>query len=374
MKLMLLDVKKAHLNGICERDDVYVELPQEAGAPGKCGRLLRWPYGMREASQAWESDYTKRLKGEGSVEGVSAPTVFYSPETGTRVVVHGDDFTFLGYADELEKINVKMAEWYELKVRGVLWTGEGDAKKISSPNREIEITEVGLTYRADPKHAELIWEKLGLTRESGGATTAFVREECEGDEVVLDAADATLFRQVAARANYVSLDRPDTQFAVKEICGHMAVPTQAGVRKLKHLAPYLLKYPEVEFHYPWLHVEAAGAIDVYTDSDWAGCRATRKSTSGGLVMLGGGVLKSLSKTQGPVALSSGEAEYSAMVQGTIEGIVPKTLARDLGGVWKYGYLVIPPRQRPSPRGRVWAESAILRSATCGSIRPSARRR
>ena len=47
MKLMLIYVKKAHLNGVCERDDVYVELPGEAGAPGKCGRLLRWLYGMR---------------------------------------------------------------------------------------------------------------------------------------------------------------------------------------------------------------------------------------------------------------------------------------------------------------------------------------
>ena len=41
MKLMLIDVKKTHLNGTCDRDNVYVELPAEAGAPGKCGRLLR---------------------------------------------------------------------------------------------------------------------------------------------------------------------------------------------------------------------------------------------------------------------------------------------------------------------------------------------
>ena len=47
-------------------------------------------------------------------------------------------------------------------------------------------------------------------------------------------------------------------------------------------------------------------------------------------MLGGGVLKSWSKTQGPVALSSGEAEYYSMVKGTIEGIGLQTLAQDLG--------------------------------------------
>ena len=50
-------------------------------------------------------------------------------------------------------------------------------------------------------------------------------------------------------------------------------------------------------------------------------------------MLGGGLIKSWSKTQGPVALSSGEAEYYAMVKGTIEGMGLQTLARDLG--WNF---------------------------------------
>ena len=79
-----------------------------------------------------------------------------------------------------------------------------------------------------------------------------------------------------------------------------------------------------------MYEEEVDTIDVYTDSDWAGCRATRKSTSGGLVVLGGGVVKAWSKTQGPVALSSGEAEYYAMVKGTLEGIGLQSLARDLG--------------------------------------------
>ena len=58
-KLMLIDVKKAHLNGVCDRDDVFVELPSEAGAAGKCGRLLRWLYGMRGSASAWKADYSQ---------------------------------------------------------------------------------------------------------------------------------------------------------------------------------------------------------------------------------------------------------------------------------------------------------------------------
>ena len=38
-KLLFVDVRKAHLNGVCD-EDVYVELPPEAGAPPAV-RILR---------------------------------------------------------------------------------------------------------------------------------------------------------------------------------------------------------------------------------------------------------------------------------------------------------------------------------------------
>ena len=52
MKLLFIDVRKAHLNGVCDQE-VYVELPKEAEVEGKCGRLKRRLYGMRPAAQAW---------------------------------------------------------------------------------------------------------------------------------------------------------------------------------------------------------------------------------------------------------------------------------------------------------------------------------
>ena len=49
-------------------------------------------------------------------------------------------------------------------------------------------------------------------------------------------------------------------------------------------------------------------IHVYTDTDWAGCINTRRSTQGGLALLGAHCIKSYSSTQACIALSSGEAE------------------------------------------------------------------
>ena len=56
-------------------------------------------------------------------------------------------------------------------------------------------------------------------------------------------------------------------------------------------------------------------VRAYVDSDWAGCRKTRKSTSGGVLMLGTTAARGWSTKQAVIALSIGEAEYHAALKG-----------------------------------------------------------
>ena len=46
----------------------------------------------------------------------------------------------------------------------------------------------------------------------------------EADETLLDKAEAKVFRGVAARLNYMGPDRPDMQYAIKEVARCMANP------------------------------------------------------------------------------------------------------------------------------------------------------
>ena len=76
--------------------------------------------------------------------------------------------------------------------------------------------------------------------------------------------------------------------------------------------------------------QVANGIDVYTDTGWAGCVRTRKSTSGGCVTIGKHLLKAWSSTQSSLALSSGDAEYYGVVRGVGVGLGMQALYRDLG--------------------------------------------
>ncbi len=71
-------------------------------------------------------------------------------------------------------------------------------------------------------------------------------------------------------------------------------------------------------------------VEIYVDSDWGGCRESRRSTSGGAVFAYGMCLKTWSTMQGGVARSSGEAELCATTKGMAEGLGLKSMAADMG--------------------------------------------
>jgi len=146
MKLMFIDVKKAHLNARCD-EQAWVELPSEFWEWGRYARLRRWLYGMRKAAAGWEDDYAEKLEGAGFKRGIGAPTVFYNEVTNVRVVVHGDDFTFAGIREELEKMKVKLAEWYEIKMRGIMGSAADEVKAIKILGRTVRWTSEGLSTR-----------------------------------------------------------------------------------------------------------------------------------------------------------------------------------------------------------------------------------
>ena len=71
-------------------------------------------------------------------------------------------------------------------------------------------------------------------------------------------------------------------------------------------------------------------LEGYTDADWAGYKADRRSTSGFVFSLGIGAISWSSKKQPIVTLSSTEAEYRGAVVATCEAVWLKRILKDLG--------------------------------------------
>ena len=275
--------------------------------------------------------------------------MFYNEGTGVRLVVHGDDFTFSGTKKKLEKLKRKMEEWYDIKDRGTMGSGMAEIKEVTILGRTVRWTAEGIEYEADDGHRKKLMEAEGLEEDSKVAPGPAVKMDDEKeklDEEELEASERKGFRGTAARMNYLGQDRSDIQYGVKEICQGMSKPSVGGRAKIKRLVRYLggakrlvWKYGEKETD------EETVWVDVYVDSDWA-TGWKRKSTSGGMIVVDGVGIKHWSRTQKARALSSGEAEYYALVTGSAEGLGLQSLAEELGWTVKV---------------RVWTDSSAGKS-------------
>ena len=331
MQVSFVDIARAYFNAKVDPDDqTYVSLPAEDDDHEQmCAKLVRHMYGTRAAADGWQEEYSSFLvETLGFAQGTSSPCVFRHPVRQLVTSVHGDDFTTAGAKCDLDWYEEQIKKKYECTIQPRIGPGKHDAKEAIVLNRVIRWTHGGLEYEADPRQAEKLVNECGLAGSNSVATPGvrLSHKEVENDEP-LEPRLHTAFRAAAARANYLAADRLDCQYAAKEICRHMSSPCKAAWNALKRLCRYLVGLPRMVFKYPW---QRADAIEVYTDTDFAGCPRTRKSTSGGCVLVGRHTIKSWSSTQSSVALSSGEAEFNGVVRGSGVGLGYQSLLRDLG--------------------------------------------
>ena len=337
-KTMYLDIKKAHLTPKCEQN-VYVELPEEAeAAPDECGKLIHWLYGCRPAAQAWEEHYSGVLGAYGFKRLKSVPVAFVHPVRDMMAVVHGDDFVFVGLDEDLDSILQVLKANYELKNRGRLGSGDKDVKQIDMLGRIIKLEEDGITWQGDPRRQQLLEDYFGMDAATKTLTKNGYddeeKDQVEEDDIGLTKEEFKAYRMLAARLNYMAQDNPLVQYSAKEMCRSMACPTVKDFAKVKRVVRFLKGLGTVTWRYEWQEENEFGNIVVFVDSDWAGCKKTRRSTTGGVIKAGRHVLRTWSSTQPTIATSSGEAELIAMADGAARGLGLRTAMDEMGTVTK----------------------------------------
>ena len=124
------------------------------------------------------------------------------------------------------------------------------------------------------------------------------------------------------RGAYLAMDRYDTQHCTVELATEMKTPTSEGMVRLKRLARYLNGAPRLvqkfksQSQHRWVSDRLPRSIDLVldVDSDWAGDKRMRESTLCVVARHGVNVIKTQVNAMKGVAMSSGEAEYGAIVK------------------------------------------------------------
>jgi hypothetical protein len=121
--------------------------------------------------------------------------------------------------------------------------------------------------------------------------------------------DQKLYRSMIGSLQYLCASRPDIMLSVCMCARFQANPKECHLVAVKRILRYLVHTQNLGL---WYLKGSFFDLFGYSDSDYAGCKVDRKSTSGTCQFLGRSLVSWSSKKQNCVALSTVKAEYIAV--------------------------------------------------------------
>ncbi|CAN1266800.1 Retrovirus-related Pol polyprotein from transposon TNT 1-94 [Linum perenne] len=316
-----MDVSNAFLHGDLD-DEIYMDLPPgvtDDGNSKKVCKLLKSLYGLKQASRQWFLKFSNALKSEGFHQSAADHSMFiYSTnEAMVILLVYVDDIILAG--NDLQLItNVKHKLQQHFKVKDL-----GKLKYFLG--LEIARNADGISMCQRKYCLELISDS-GFIDSKPSKTPVDYKDKLTA-EMGTRLADGTEYRQLVGRLHYLTITRPDISYGVQQLSQFQSSPTDLHLQAAHKVIRYLKQSPgQGLFFSRNTDLRLSG----YSDSDWASCPDTRRSTTGFCLFLGSSLLSWKTKKQGTVSRSSSEAEYRALAQLCCEVQWMVSLLIDLG--------------------------------------------
>ncbi|XP_051211643.1 uncharacterized mitochondrial protein AtMg00810-like [Lolium perenne] len=164
------------------------------------------------------------------------------------------------------------------------------------------------------KYAHELLERAGMLNCNPAPTPVDTKAKLSASDGSL-ASDAPFYRSIVGALQYLTLTRPELQYAVQQVCLHMHAPRDAHWVAVKRILRYVCGTMGYGLSLHASLSKLTGLV-AYSDADWAGCPDTRRS--GYCVYLGSSLVSWSSKRQPTVSRSSAEAEYRAVANVVAE--------------------------------------------------------
>ncbi|GJT49301.1 hypothetical protein Tco_0975458 [Tanacetum coccineum] len=139
--------------------------------------------------------------------------------------------------------------------------------------------------------------------------------------------DATKYRSMIGALMYLTSSRPDIVHATCLCARYQAKPTEKHLKEVKRIFRYLWGTVNMGL---WYTKDSGFELTGFSDADYAGCKDTFKSTSGGAQFLGEKLVSWSSKKQDCTALSTAEAEYVSLSACCAQVLWMRTQLTDYG--------------------------------------------
>ena len=336
------DVTCAFLHADVDVPMYMAQAPGYEVSGGQVCVLRKAIYGCRQASRLFHHEIRTTLLAQGAVQAEADECLFILKDTDgwMRVLCHVDDFAVTFTSQALyDRVFAGMQARFEItdydglpmdKFLGVCVERRADAT----------------VHMHQKPYIDDLLERLNMTGVAAAKSPASPgtgarlrrRELSEADRELMAAVP---YKEAVGALFYLArCTRVDIAHACSQVAMFMADPAPEHWEAVCRIYRYL----KGTSHVGLTMTPGEGAsscmgdrpvsdfLQGYCDSDWAGCPMTRKSYTGWLVKVGGGLVAWYSKRQGCIAQSSTEAEYVAAAALGNEMVWWRRLLEDLGYV------------------------------------------
>ncbi|KAK1606629.1 hypothetical protein QYE76_030302 [Lolium multiflorum] len=321
-KLYQMDVKSAFLNGPL-KETAYVAQPpgfEDPCRPNHVYLLHKALYGLKQAPRAWYEFLRDFLLHDGFCMGTVDSTLFTKRVKGGGLFIcqiYVDDIIFGGTNPNHNKaFELLMTRKFEMSMMGELKFFLGFQVRQLAKG----------TFISQEKYVKDMLKKFNMTNASPMKTPMPVKGQlgsCDGEKDV----DIKVYRSMIGSLLYLCASRPDIMLSVGMCARFQSAPKESHLVAVKRILRYLVLTPTLGLWYP---KGSTFELIGYSDSDWAGDKVDRKSTSGACQFIGRSLVSWSSKKQNSTALSTAEAEYISAASCCTQLLWMKQTLKDYG--------------------------------------------
>lgn len=316
LDIQQMDVKSAFLNGRID-EEVYLVKPEGMKNDGKVLKLRRSLYGLKKSPRYWNERFDKLMMQEGFIRSKCDYCLYYKKGMKFYVLLYVDDVLLIsedinaikGLKEELSK-NFDMKDMNGVsKYLGINIKKNEKCIEIDQEDYLIEILKKYNMEECKPVSTPI---EVGIKLERSKEENVELIKRC---------------RTLIGSLMYAMLGtRPDICYALSYLSRYQAYANEDVWKGLKRVLRYIKGTLKFKLVYK---IGIDEPLVGYTDADWGGEQADRKSTSGYIMKVYGCVVSWSSNKQQCVALSSTEAEYVALARGISEGCWIKNMLTEI---------------------------------------------
>ena len=309
-----LDVEMAFLEADVT-EELYVELPDGyRDSPNQVGRRQKAMYGLMHAGLLWSKKFGGELIAKGFERSQADPCVFRRKHLGKAVViivVYVDDLLVLSETKQDEHQALEdLRSSFPIKDLGEVSYYLGCHITRDRKARTVRFDQQ--RYAQTVAERFEVW-KTSVIPISTGKAPLSKADGPQNDAEIAEMRGIPYREAVGALMWVANMTRPDLVFTAHTLAKFGDNPGPEHWKAVMKALQYLKRTASLGVTYGGA-TEDNMKLTAWVDADHASCPDTRRSVSGGAVMLGGGAVSWFSRAQRITATATSESEYVALAE------------------------------------------------------------